>query len=94
MSNKRVNPRRRPATMADVKRAADRASDDASAQALGVFLWVLGDKHGLGAEEMQKLYAEIQYACDSISEGLITVPEILQVLKEEYGVHVVKGKEE
>ena len=93
MSNKK-NPRRRPATMADVKRAADKASDDASAQALGVFLWVLGDKHGLGAEEMQKLYDEIQYACDSISKGLITVPEILKVLKEEYGVRVMKGKEE
>ena len=47
---KRINPRRRPATMADVQRAKDTATADACRVTLAIFFTALLDKEGMGAE--------------------------------------------
>ena len=47
---KRINPRRIPATQADVQRAKDTATADACRVTLAIFFTALLDKEGMDAE--------------------------------------------
>ena len=44
---RKTNPRRRPATQADIKKAKNEAADNAMKRVLYMFLYVLVDKHCL-----------------------------------------------
>ena len=48
MARKKINPRRRPATAADVKRAKDNAIGEATRLAIAIFLTVIVDKFNEG----------------------------------------------
>lgn len=88
--NKRINPRRRPATQADVKRAKRKAVDDAIDMTMCAMLYVLVDKHGATDEELGVFSAEFRYVIDSISKGYLTWQDIRKTLGEEYNVHYVR----
>ena len=59
MSGK-VNPRRRPATMVDVNRAVQRATNDALETSASIFLTILCDKESADAEIIQRVWQEVQ----------------------------------
>ena len=82
---KKINPRRRPATLADVKRAKDKATDDAIKLVVYMVMYVLIDKHGAPKEDIQQLGEEINYVADSIAKGYIKCEDIRRMLEEEYG---------
>ena len=87
MSGK-VNPRRRPATMADVNRAAQRATNDALAASAAIFLTVLCDKESADAEVIHRVWEEMQALSQSIIDGYVSVADLKDTLRKEYGVDI------
>lgn len=90
MGKKKVNPRRRPATMADV----DRAKAEATAASVGfmsaVVFTVLHDKEGYEAPELRRVIREISNLSESLSEGYVSVNDLLSTLLKETGVNVIE----
>lgn len=87
---KRINPRRRPATVADVKRAKNKATDEAMNTIMYMVLWVLADKHGARPEELRQIKDELYDVADSINRGYIKWEDLRDTLEEEYGVKPIK----
>ena len=87
MSGK-VNPRRRPATMADVNRAVEQATNDALAASAAIFLTVLCDKESADAEIIQRVWQEMQELSQSIIDGYVSVSDLKDTLRKEYGVDI------
>lgn len=88
MAKKKVNPRRRPASMADVERAKNEAIDKSSGTAMAIFFTVLCDKHGATAAELQTLWAEITELSSSVAQGYVSVSDLINTLKKEYEVNI------
>lgn len=86
--SKKINPRRRPATQADIKKAKNEATDNAIKRVLCMFLYVLVDKHGAPKEDIQELAKELNYMADSIRKGYVTWKDIEHVLLEEYELEI------
>lgn len=84
----KVNPRRRPATQADVNRAAQRATNDALAASAAIFLTVLCDKENADAEIIQRVWQEMQALSQSIIDGYVSVSDLKDTLRDEYGVDI------
>lgn len=84
--NKRVNPRRRPATQADIERAKADATTEAMRRILYMVLYVLIDKHNAPMEDVQQFADEVNYQADSIARGYVTWRDIERVVRDEYGV--------
>ena len=87
MSGK-VNPRRRPATMADVNRAVERATNDELTASAAIFLTILCDKEGADAEVIQRVWREMQELSQSIIDGYVSVSDLKDTLSNEYGVDI------
>ena len=87
MSGK-VNPRRRPATQADVNRAVERATNDALTASAAIFLTILCDKEGADAETIQRVWQEMQELSQSIIDGYVSVSDLKDTLSNEYGVDI------
>ena len=84
----KVNPRRRPTTMADVNRAAQRATNDALTASAAIFLTVLCDKKNADAEIIQRVWQEMQELSQSIIDGYVSVADLKDTLRKEYGVDI------
>ena len=89
--SKKINPRRKPATQADVDRAKRQAADEAMSKILYLILYVLIDKHDAPKEDLLRFAAEINYAADSIAKGYVTWKDIERVVRVEYDVHLPWG---
>lgn len=85
---KKINPRRRPATEADVARAKAQAVDEAMTRMLQMVLYALVDKHGATHEELAQFAAEVNYLADSINRKYLGFADIERMLSEEYDVHL------
>lgn len=85
---KRVNPHRRPVTMATVNRVKEETKDEAVSLAIALFLTVMCDKFGFDAEQLQKVWAEVNDLSDSVVKGYVNVQDLKQVLREEYGIEI------
>lgn len=85
---KKVNPRRRPATQADVAKARREATDNAVRLAWSIFFTVLSDKEGYQLEDLQRVWHEIEDLSDSIVQGYCNVADLRAVLREEAGVDI------
>ena len=84
----KVNPRRRPATMADVNRAVAQATNDALTASAAIFLTVLCDKESADAEIIQRVWQEMQELSQSIIDGYVSVADLKDTLRKEYGVDI------
>lgn len=85
---KRTPLTRQPATMADVKRAKEQATSDGCRLALALFFTVLLDKEGMSAEDLQRIWKEVEYLSESVAEGRVNANDLVHVLKEEYGIGI------
>lgn len=85
---KRVNPRRRPATMADVNRAKQEAQDLALKAAWSIFFSVLRDKEGYALDDLRRCWKEVEDLSDSIAKGYCTVADLREILESEEGVRL------
>lgn len=85
---KRVNPHRRPVTMATVNRVKEETKDEAVSLAIALFLTVMCDKFGFDAEQLQRVWAEVNALSDSVVKGYVNVPDLKEVLRTEYGIEI------
>lgn len=90
MAGKRVNPRKIPKTQADVDRAVDAATKKAVEQAFKMMLYILLDKHGAPADEVQQFSDELAWLARSLySDGpsRLSWKDVQRVL-DEYDVSI------
>lgn len=86
MKNKQ-NPRKRPASFADIKRAKKKATDDAINAMVAMFLYSLKD---LGAtdEQLDEVMEKFKYTAAGINSGDTNVQDIKSVLNDEYDIQL------
>lgn len=82
----KINPRRRPATQADILRAKDQATGDGCRLAMAIFFTVLVDKEEADQEVMQRIWSEVEDLSDSVVKGYVSVSDLVRVLNEEYDI--------
>lgn len=86
---KKSNPRKRPATQADVNRAKKEAQTDAIRLAWSIFFTVLRDKEGYESiEDLKRVWKEVEDLSDSIAKGYCTVADLRDILKQEAGAYI------
>lgn len=83
----KTNPRKRPATQADVRRAQTAAVNDAVRMASAIFLTVLCDKFN-GADYIPDIWREVNKLSEEIREKRISVSDLIVTLREEYEIEV------
>ena len=87
-NKKKVNPRRQPATMADVKRAKEEAEEKSLKTAWSIFFTVLRDKEGFELDDLRRVWGEVEDLSDSIVKGYCTVSDLREILRLEEGVRL------
>lgn len=85
---KKVNPRKRPVTQADLNRAKEQASDRGVRLAIAMFLTVLKDDFDFDNEKLEYIWQRVEKLSEEVSERRISVNDLLSVLAEEYNVHL------
>ena len=81
---RKVNPRRRPATQADVKAAFTDGIDLGVKQAIKMCLYILADKHNAPAEDVQQFNQELAWLAAAIADGRISWSFVDKVLAENH----------
>lgn len=84
MNIKKINPRRKPVTQADVNRAKKAATDSAIKLVVYITLYALIDKSGFDKEKIQKIGNDMNYIADSVVKGYLSVEDIRKMVEEEY----------
>ena len=82
--------KRRPATMADVERAKDKATLDVIRLFRVLVLTVLLDKEGYAVEDSHRMWKAVEYLADSVAKGYTSIPALEMVLREEYGFEIIE----
>jgi len=85
---KKVNPRRRPATQADIHRAAKATRDTAMRLTATIFLSVLCDKENADAEIIRRVWGEMNELADSVANGYVSVSDLSDTLRNEYKINI------
>lgn len=83
----KTNPRKRPASQADVRRAEAKAVNDAVRMTSAIFLTVLCDKFG-GADYIPDVWREVSKLSEEIKEKRVSVPDLIRMLDTEYNILV------
>lgn len=84
---KKVNPRKRPATFADIERAKKNAENNALTLVEAIVFTVLIDKYGF-EDRILDVWKDAQKLSEEIIEGRVSVSDLINVLKEEYGIEL------
>lgn len=90
MKNKKINPRKRPASMADVEKAKKDATGEAISLSIALFFTVMVDKYGFDADTLKSVWNDINKLSQEVSEGRVNLHDLKQVLIEEYGIELRK----
>jgi hypothetical protein len=83
----KTNPRRRPATEADCKKAWERGVLDGVSNACAILLTILADKFD-GGDYIPSIWAEVNKLSEEIKEQRVSVADLRHTLLEEYGIRV------
>ena len=83
---KKVNPRNKPATMADVNRAKRKAQEDAIRATWAIFFSVMRDKEGYGVKRLVRLWERVNYLSECVAEGYVSIADLEKTLEEEAGI--------
>ena len=86
MGKKKVNPRRKPATQADIIKAKKDAQNKAINSAWAIFFTVMVDKEGYGRKRLNRIWNEVSDLSDSISKGYVSVKDLMKTLEDEMGI--------
>ena len=87
MKKKKINPRRKPASQADVKRAKDTATDRAIiATKVLVFHALLDLEYIKTPEQVRTAWDKANYLAESVKKGYCSLQDMYNNLVEEYGV--------
>lgn len=88
---KKVNPRRKPATWAEVGKARQEGMDFGVEFGINCILYILKDKHDAPDDDIEQLRDEFMYLMDSIAKKYVSYADITKTLSGEYdlSVHMV-----
>lgn len=81
------NPRSIPKTQEDVNRAWEKGVMDGVSNACAIMLTVLLDKFN-AADYIQDVWKEVNKLSEEIGERRVSVTDLRNMLKEEYGIEV------
>ena len=84
--SRKVNPRRKPVSEADLNRAKSSASDQALKLAIAIFLTVLCDDFAFDKEQVQLAWERMDKLSQEIAERRVNAYDLIGVLNEEYGI--------
>ena len=86
MSSKKINPRRRPVTQADVERAKGNAASDAVHLSMAIFLTVLKDDMGFSNDQIIHVWDRVDKLSQEVAERRVNVKDLCGVLSDEYDI--------
>lgn len=86
--SKRVNPNRRPCTVAEAQKKVDKAFQ----LAIAIMMSTVAEDGIYTDEQIKELWDKINYKADSISRGYINLFDLAQALEDEYGISVAGVK--
>lgn len=87
MSKKKINPRRRPLSEADVIRIQDNAVH----LAFAIFLTVLKDKFGFSNDDIVRAWREADKLSEEVlRDELVKLNDLVDVLRDEYKIDLRK----
>ena len=81
---KKVNPRKRPVSKADLEKAQEQACH----LAMAIFLTVLKDRFGFDNDAITEAWDASDKLSKEIGEGRVKLKDLLDVLEEEYDITV------
>lgn len=87
-AGKTKNPKKQPATIADVNKAKDEATEYAIIATSAIILTVLADKENFSKSDMIRIWNEVNNLSDSVSTGYVKIADLRKVLDEEYDILV------
>jgi len=87
MSKKRTNPRRRPATQADVERIKKIVMHEAVTSTLSIVLTVLLDKFN-AQDYITDVWREINNRADAVAQGYASIADYKYALKKDYEIEL------
>ena len=82
---KKVNPRNRPVSQADLVKAEEKACH----LAMAIFLTVMKDKFGFDNDDIVRAWDEWDSLSESIKKGYVNLKDLTDVLAEEYDIKLV-----
>ena len=85
---KKTNPRRVPATLADVKKAAKIGLNEAVSDTQVIFFTVLRDKEGYEKEDLHRFWDKVKKLSEEIVEGYVTISDLRHTLREEAEIYI------
>lgn len=86
-TSKKVNPRRRPLSEADIPRIQDNAIH----LAFVIFVPVLKDKFSFSNDEIVRAWVEADKLSEEVlKDGLVKLKDLMEVLHTEYHIDVTK----
>lgn len=71
--------------------AKDTATADACRVTLAIFFTALLDKEGMDAEQLQRIWREVEALSESVRDGYVSAPDLIRVLREEYEIDIIGG---
>lgn len=86
---KKVNPRRRPATQADVNKAKREAQSKAVNVAWAIMFTVLRDKCGYGPVRLGRIWNWVNALSEEIAEGRVSVKDLMDTLADEADIVLI-----
>ena len=84
--SKKTNPRRRPASQADVEKAKREAQNTAISYAWAIFFTVMRDKERYGKKRLRRVWDAVNELSDSIAKGYVNIKDLMRVLDEEANI--------
>ena len=84
----KTNPRKKPATYADIKRAEERGLLFGLRMAKGLVFTALLDKMGWDKYMLHELWQHTTDLSTSVKEGYISMTDLYRVLREEYEIDI------
>ena len=88
MAKKRTNPRRQPATKADIAKAKQAATRDAMILSIAVPLMALHDLYGFGPKRLEAVCDEMLRKYNDMEAGFFTPDEANEWLWEYAGIRI------
>ncbi len=86
MAKKKTNPRKIPASKADVMKAFNAGLDAGLEGAFTIFLTVLRDKFDFDSDQIARVFQELTNLCDSVDQGYLSIEDMDNTLLEEAGI--------
>jgi hypothetical protein len=88
MRKKKGPPAGLPKSKAELEHEKTKAMNEGVTKALEILLYVLVDKFGWDADQLQDMMRHVRGQVSGISDGYVSLKDIERVLREEYGIQV------